>query len=118
MSDEIIRRLVGGGVLSENVQCWHRAEQGPGRPGGRTYSVLYMPEGPVRIDVMDGWASEFRTMWLKAEEVRPIEEWKEHLLRTGQHSVVRSYCSICGLEKKRADFTCPEGCRPGRMPEW
>lgn len=114
--DETIRRLRNG-VLGENVTRWHREGQGPGLPGGRGYDVLYCPDGRVRIDVSGCWSSMYHTVWLAADEVRPLDEWKEYLLRTGQVPKMRAYCSTCGLEKERIDSSCPDGCRDAG-PEW
>ena len=97
MSDdwnEILRRLKDG-LISETVHRWHG---GPGLPGGRTYDVLYAPDGRVRIDVSGPWSSLYRTVWVAADEVRPEAEWREHLLMTGQQPVVRRWCQVDGVE--------------------
>jgi hypothetical protein len=116
VSNETIRRLRDG-VLSETVESWHHESDGPGEPGGRTYAVLYIPDGRIRIDVSGCWSSTYHTVWLKAEEVRPQEEWREWLLATGQTPPMRAYCWDCGREKEGPDHSCPEGCRDPH-PNW
>jgi hypothetical protein len=118
MANEIIRRLRDGGVLGETVESWHCESEGPGEPGGRTYHVLYAPNGRIRVDVSGCWSSTYHTVLIEPEEVRPAEEWREHLLATGQTPGRRAYCQHCGLEKPDGLMgSCPEGCRD-HQPEW
>lgn len=111
--DGTIRRLHRGGVLGESVSRWHHEEDGPGLPGGRTYDILYFPEGGARIDVSGCWSSMYHTVILTAQETRPREEYIEHLICIGRSHPVRAYCADCGREKAGgAQGSCPEGCRP------
>lgn len=97
MTTEITRRLRNG-MVGEHVLAWHYRSEGPGDPGGRSYDVLYASDGRIRIDVSGCWGSVFHTVWLKADEVRPQEEWRMHLLATGQRPVVRRWCTVDGME--------------------
>lgn len=117
MTVEIIRR-VRNGILGETVRAWHHEGEGPGGVGGRTYDVLYAPNGRVRIDVSGYWSSTYHTIFLGAGETRPQEEYIDHLLATGQTVKMRAYCSICGLEKEGLEYSCPEGCSDNVEHGW
>lgn len=122
-SVEINRRLADG-VITETVHAWHYREQGPGEPGGRTYGVIYAPNGRVRIDVSDQSGSAYRTLWLAASEVRPQQEWRDHLLTTGQKPVIRRWCTVDGVEipedsnPEWDENCCSIDCRNDLRPNW
>lgn len=97
MSIQINRRLRDG-MITETVHAWHYREQGPGEPGGRTYDVIYGRSGRVRIDVIECWGSSLHTIFLDANEIRPQQEWRDHLLATGQHPVEPRWCEVDGVE--------------------
>lgn len=82
-------------VVAETVHRWHR---GPGAPGGRTYDVLYVRDGRVRIDVSGAWSSTYHTIWMEPEEVRPHEEWLAHLRKTGREPTEPRWCAMDGRE--------------------
>lgn len=104
--DRITRRK-GRNWISEMVELWHR---GPGTPGGRTYLILYVSNGRVRIDVNGAWDSTLRTIDLKPEEIRPRSEWLAHLKATGQTPAEPRWCVIDGMEipQERIDREVPE----------
>lgn len=124
MANEITRRLHRSGAISEDVHSWHYRTEGAGEPGGRHYHVLYAPGGQVLIDVGGHWSSLLRTIRLKADEIRPQEEWREWLLATGQQPEVRRWCTVDGTEipsdsDPEVDENCcsPE-CRNELRPDW
>jgi hypothetical protein len=122
-SNEINRRLKDG-MITETVHAWHCREQGPGEPGGRTYGVIYGRDGRVRIDVTGGWGSSVRTIFLGASEMRPDQEWWDHLLATGQKPVARRWCTVDGVEipsdsdPELDENCCSPDCRNDLRPNW
>lgn len=119
-----IKRRLRDGLINETVHAWHYREQGPGSPGGRTYDVLYAPNGRVRIDVSDQAGSAYRTLWLEASEIRPQQEWRDHLLMTGQTPVIRRWCTVDGVEipadssPEWDENCCSTECRSELRPGW
>lgn len=124
MSDTRIKRRLRNSLINETVETWHRPEHGPGAPGGRTYDVLYAPSGRVRIDVSDQAGSEYRTLRLEASEIRPQQEWRDHLLATGQKPVLRRWCTVDGAEipedsdPEWDENCCSTECRNDLRPDW
>jgi hypothetical protein len=122
-SSEVSRRLRDG-MITETVHAWHYREQGPGEPGGRTYAVIYGQNGRVRVDVMGDWGSYVRTIFLGASEMRPDQEWRDHLLATGHQPVVRRWCTVDGVEispdsdPELDENCCSRECRNDLRPDW
>lgn len=103
--NRIIRRK-GRNWISETVERWH---DGPGSPGGRTYLILYVSTGRVRIDVGGAWDSTVRKIDLRPDEIRPTAEWAAHLKTTGQKPTESRWCVIDGTEipQERIDREIP-----------
>lgn len=123
MATEINRRMRDG-VLSETVHAWHFRREGPGEPGGRTYDVIYAPNGKVRIDVSDQGGSSYRTLILGASQVRPRDEWLAWLAETGQTVAEPRWCMVDGAEidqNSNPEFDedcCSPGCRMDMRPDF
>lgn len=99
MPNEITRR-VRNEILNETIEVRRDESEGPDSLGGRTYDILYAPGGRVRVDLIGGyWSSEVHTLFIERDEIRPREEWIDHLLTTGQTVRARTFCQHCGLEK-------------------
>lgn len=127
-SSDITRRLVmrgtAGDIITETVHAWHYRSQGAGEPGGRTYSMLYCPDGRVRIDVSGVWSSFPHTLWVKADEIRPRDEWMTWVAETNQSAVEPRWCMVDGLEidpDSNPEFDedcCSTACRIEMRPDF
>lgn len=123
MATEITRRRRDG-LINETVHAWHFREEGPGEPGGRTYDVLYADNDRVRIDISDQSGSAYRTLFLGASQIRPRQEWLDHLRETGQEAVEPRWCTVDGVEipddsdPELDDDCCSAGCRNELRPDF
>lgn len=125
MATEVTRRRHHGeSIVSETVHAWHYAEEGPGERGGRTYQMLYADDGRVRIDVTDQGGSQVRAFFLTPSQIRPRQEWLDHLKETGQEEYQPRWCTIDGREidpesdRELDDNCCSAECRNDLRPDW
>ncbi len=125
MTTEITRRRHhGDGITSETVHSWHFRKEGPGEPGGRTYQMLYADDGRVRIDVTDQAGSTCRAFFLGTSQIRPRQEWLDHLRETRQEVVEPRWCTVDGVEipddsdPEFDDNCCSAECRADLRPDW
>lgn len=102
-----VARRKGQGYITETVERWH---EGPGSRGGRSYLILYCPDGRVRIDVGGVWSGFMHEVRLTPEEIRPAAEWMAHLKATGLKPVEPRWCVIDGVEipQERIDREIPD----------
>lgn len=120
---EVIRRR-SGDLVTETVSVWHFRAEGPGDPGGRTYSMLYTDDGRTRVDVHDQCGSSYRTLWLGAGDMRPRQEWLDHLRETGRTEYRPRWCTVDGVEipddsdPEFDDNCCSAECRADLRPDW
>ena len=119
-----INRRTKDGLINETVHAWHFRKEGVGEPGGRTYDVLYAPNGRTRIDVSDQSGSMYRTLFLRASEIRPRQEWLDHMRATGQEVREPRWCTVDGVEIPEGsdpeidDDCCSAACRMDMRPDW